>query len=155
MCAILDASVVPKIFGARASLAGREFQRWITSGRGQLVIGGKLRRELADTRARDWLRDAIGAGRVRQLNDIEVDERAEQLVAASLCKSDDPHVIALAQLSGARLLYSNDGDLRHDFKKKDLLSSPRGVLYPMLDTNNAKASRKRLFATRYLCIERN
>ena len=155
MCAILDANVVPTIFGARASLAGEDFRKWINSGRGQLIIGGKLRRELAATKARDWLRDAIGAGRVRQLNDIEVDERAKQLEDASLCKSDDPHVIALAQMSGARLLYSNDGDLRYDFKKKDLLNSPRGVLYPMRDTDSAKTSRKRLLANRYLCVQRN
>ena len=43
--------------------------------------------------------------------------------------SNDAHVIALAQVSGARLLYSNDSDLQDDFKDKSLIDSPRGRIY--------------------------
>ena len=44
-------------------------------------------------------------------------------------KSDDHHVIALAQLSGARLLYSNDSALHDDFGNKSLIDQPRGRIY--------------------------
>ena len=46
MCAILDANVAGQVFGVERSAAGQAFFEWIDSGRGRLVIGGRLRREL-------------------------------------------------------------------------------------------------------------
>ena len=43
--------------------------------------------------------------------------------------SDDPHVLTVAQMSGTRLLYSNDGDLHQDFKNRGLVNNPRGNIY--------------------------
>ena len=37
-----------------------------------------------------------------------MDEREEELNEEGRCHSNDTHVIALAQITGARLLYSND-----------------------------------------------
>ena len=48
-------------------------------------------------------------------------------------KSNDLHVIALARISGARLLYSDDKKLRKDFKNKHLVNSPRGKVYSKED----------------------
>ena len=44
-------------------------------------------------------------------------------------RSDHIHVIALANASGARLLYTEDKGLMDDFKNKDLISKPRGTVY--------------------------
>ena len=151
MCAILDASVVSQVFGSNQPLAGKDFHNWINTGSGRLVIGGKLRRELARTRARLWLQAAIRSGRLKQLNDNQVNEKTKQLQDAAACKSDDHHVIALAQLSGARLLYSNDCDLREDFKNKELIEPAGGILYPKGDSKTAQRNRKKLFAIKHLC----
>jgi len=47
----------------------------------------------------------------------------------SLCESDDPHVIALAQISGARILCSRDKNLHKDFTNSELVNDPRGRIY--------------------------
>ena len=45
------------------------------------------------------------------------------------CKSNDHHIIALARISRARLLYTIDSALQQDFKNRHLLSRPRGRIY--------------------------
>ena len=63
------------------------------------------------------------------MNDDRVSTVTAEVATTGLCRSNDQHVIALAQVSGARLLYANDGDLQRDFKKKALIGSPRGKVY--------------------------
>ena len=80
MCAILDANVAGQVFGAGRPAAGAKFFEWIHSGRGRLVLGGRLRRELDRLSAfREWRRQAELAGKVTLLNDEAVDGRATEL----------------------------------------------------------------------------
>lgn len=44
-------------------------------------------------------------------------------------RSNDPHILALARASGARLLYTADKDLIADFKNPRIVSRPRGKVY--------------------------
>ena len=128
MCAILDANVAHEVFSRNQTEAGQAFFLWLKDRSGRLVIGGKLRRELARNRsAQSWLVEGIRAGRVLNENDDEVDQLSDEL--EDNCRSDDPHVIALARISGARLLYSNDRDLHTDFGDKHLLNRPRGKVF--------------------------
>lgn len=46
MCAILDANVVHEAFGKSSPEAGTEFLYWVNCGRGSLVVGGQLLKEL-------------------------------------------------------------------------------------------------------------
>ena len=85
--------------------------------RGKLVVGGKLREELAaNQNFRLWLSQAVQAGRARILDDDKVDSVTSDVLAEDVCRSNDPHVIALARISGVRLLYTNDKLLNDDFK---------------------------------------
>ena len=77
---------------------------------------------------------------------------AQELVDTDACQSDDQHVIALARISGARLLFSNDADLMRGFRNQHLLR-PRGRLLPPGGTRNARQSRQRLFNEPDLCPE--
>lgn len=152
MCAILDANVAGQVFGAGRPPAGAKFFEWIDSGRGRLVIGGRLRRELDRLSAfREWRRQAVLAGRVTLLNDEDVDGRAAELGQENACRSDDEHVLAVAQLGGARLLYSNDGDLQADFGDKALIDRPRGKVYSTRVRDNLTSVHRRLLANRSLC----
>ena len=117
MCAIVDANVRDEVFGESKSPAGAFFLDWLTTGRGRLVVGGKLRAELADNQNfRVWLSQAVQAGRARSIDDSEVESATGDVLAESVCQSNDPHIIALARISGVRLLYTNDGLLQDDFK---------------------------------------
>lgn len=144
MCAILDANVAHQTFGRGRLPAGVAFRKWIDSGKGKLVVGGKLRQELCDAGCEEWLQGAILAGDAKSIDDEKVDTEAETLEDQGLCRSDDPHVIALARLGGARLLYSNDKKLHRDFKDKNLIDSPQGKIYSTLRSDKLTTSKRTL-----------
>ena len=50
------------------------------------------------------------------ISDEAVDSEAETLQSQGVCRSDDEHVLALASVSGARLLFTNDNALQDDFR---------------------------------------
>ena len=144
MCAIVDANVAHEVFGAKRPEAGVKFFGWINADSGRLIVGGKLLEELK--KSSDGFRN-LGqqlqlAGRMTIVNKSEVNTRTDQL--QKLCKSDDPHVIALAQVSGARLLYSNDRALQRDFKNRKLIDSPKGRVYTTLKHKSFHDSHKDL-----------
>ena len=92
-------------------------------------MGGQLGAELVRTPAKGWIQQAILSGKIQTVDEGEVKSRTDELRNSGACSSDDPHVIALAQVSGSRLLYSNDRDLHKDFKNTQLLSTPPGKIY--------------------------
>ena len=152
MCAIIDVNIAAEVFGSNRPSAGVAFSNWLNSGRGQLVVGGKLLQELdGDHKFRTWRQQAVLAGRVALCNNDAVNEKMKKLQRENACRSDDPHVIALAQISGARLLYSNDADLQQDFKDKNLIDSPRGKVYSTRYNEDFQDRHRRLLGNRSLC----
>ena len=130
MCAIIDNDVVHEAFGRRRTEAGTRFREWLDRGGSPLVVGGKLLDELdGNATFREWRSTAAQYGRVRRISDGTVRPKTAELEASRSCKSNDHHVIALAQLSGARLLFSNDSDLHADFGDPALIKEPRGRVY--------------------------
>ena len=152
MCAILDANVAGEVFGTERPAAGAAFFKWIDSGRGRLIVGGRLLGELDRNGAfRVWRQQAALAGRVKRLPDDAVDDRMQKLQDASACRSNDEHVVALALVGGARLLYSNDRDLQLDFKDKNVIDAPRGRVYSTRGGGELTRQHRSLLANRYLC----
>ena len=152
MCAILDVNVVHQVFGPNRPPAGEAFFKWLASGKGQLVAGGELLRELDGNRKfRTWRQQAVLAGRVRICADDAVNEKTQTLKNEHSCRSNDQHILALAQVSGARLLYSNDEDLQRDFKDKNLIDKPRGKVYSTHKNEDLQNSHRRLLGNRSLC----
>lgn len=131
MCAILDNSVRSMLFASQPTDAAKNFRQRVETGKLPLFVGGFLKEELSGSEpAREWLSEGERSGFVRLTDDEAVNAQTETLKKASLCESNDEHVIALAQISGARLLYANDDKLEKDFGNKQLVDKPRGVLYP-------------------------
>lgn len=155
MCAIVDANVQQEVFGSDRPEAGRKFFDWIDAKPGRLVVGGKLLEELFKTPAREYVRQAINAGAITRVKESAIEETSLKLQNASRCLSDDPHVVALAQLSGARLLYSNDIDLMQDFRDKTLIDHPRGKIYSTNEKKNPNktftSTHRNLLKTKGLC----
>lgn len=54
---------------------------------------------------------------------------AETIAIKSACTSNDAHVVALARISGARVVATKDIQLHVDIKNKTLLDNPRGSVY--------------------------
>ena len=153
MCVILDNSARDNVFGrCSGTPVGRELLEWLDEGRTSLVVGGKLSDELAGSRAfEDWAANAVKDGRLRVFNRDVVDRETTDLENNWRGKSDDEHVIALARVSKARVLYAHDSDLRDDFRNRDLVPNPRGRLYPMAESPAATRRRRVLLHRTDLC----
>ena len=153
MCLIVDASVVGEMFSGDDASAGKAILNWLNDRKGTIVVGGKLLKELdqGSNKFTEWARQALLGEVMRKVDDTKVDVRTTQLSNAGGCKSNDPHVIALAQLGGARLLYSNDRDLHHDFRNKRLIDKPRGKVYSTLRNKNFTRGNRDLLRRRDLC----
>ena len=152
MCGIVDANVANEVFGEDCSPAGGRFFDWLASPRGQLVVGGELRRELSrDHRFVRWLGGAIRYGRVRTIPDEAVEERADDLRRRGVCKSNDEHVLALAIASGARLLYTNDDLLMDDFRNRNIVPGLPGKVYTIKDRKDFRPAHRKLLGMRNLC----
>lgn len=151
VCAIIDANVASEVFGTNRPEAGAKFFDWINGGNGRLFVGGQLLQELERTAAGNWAREALTSGRIRKVRESEVAAKTRQLQDEGRCRSDDPHILALAIVSGARLLYSNDGDLQHDFKDKRLIDKPRGKVYSTREYPSFQQSHARLLQRKDLC----
>ena len=153
MCAIIDANVVSEVFGPKPTPAGKEFLDWITDpkGSGRLICGGKLLEELMGSSEgfREWASEALNAGKMKNISEDDVKRRMAQIQQESI-QSNDPHILALAQVSGARLLYSNDIDLREDFQNKDLID-PAGSIYSTLRSKKFTPAHRNLLRKKGLC----
>jgi predicted nucleic acid-binding protein len=129
MCLIVDTNVA-RAFFCGSALHYREILEAVLKGRCCIYYGGELRREYAQSSA--ILTQVLmldRAGRAKVLPDKDIDALADVLRNANACKSDDSHVIALAQLSNCRLLCTNDQLLEQDFTDRHLLAKPRGKIY--------------------------
>lgn len=154
MCAILDASARDEVFGDAQSPAGEAFHARVTSQQLRLVVGGKLLKELEESQGfKRWFSEAerVGIQAVQIVSDSKVEEKQAEIKSEHLLKSGDEHIIALAQISGARLLYTNDGRLQEDFKNPQLIKGPRGKIYTTKESKSYGRAHRQLLGNRNLC----
>ena len=142
-----------EVFGDNRPEAGRRFFEWLDEGEGQLSSGGTNLDELRNHEAfRDWADAALRFDKMRLVKDEVVRaettrlERDKANRMEGSCRSNDTHVIALARIGGARLLYSKDLALHQDFRNKQLIDDPRGQIYSTYRSSDFSRSHQRLLA---------
>src|SRR5215218_4114646 len=119
MCVIVDTNEAHEFFQRSPVSIYAPVIRWISTGDGRLRYGGKLKAELMHIRdAARLLRVWSAAGRAVDEGDDRVAAEERRVDALHLCRSNDLHVIALARVSGARVLCTRDVDLIADFHNK-------------------------------------
>lgn len=156
MCAIIDANVASQLWQDGGTPAGQALRAEVEKGRVPMVVGGHLREELwgAGDRMRQWLVQLQNAGHLTTVDREEVDRVAQELKASRgpvSLTSDDEHVVALAMVSGARLLFTNDMRLSQDFKNPQIVPSPRGRVYTTRRSQELNESHRRLLRRTDLC----
>jgi len=127
VCLIVDANVAPKFLVESSAIID-----WLFGERGapRLVAAGKVREELAKNKdVRRQLVTLERAGRLRSADAEMLRQDEQRIRTMAACVSNDPHVIALAIVSGARTLATDDNDLAADFRNKAIIDSPRGSIY--------------------------
>lgn len=122
MCIVIDANTFASIFNINSAdhQEYRPVKDWVTNGCGFIVYGGtKYKKELE--RATKYLRIIVElrkAGRVKEIDDMLVDEHQAQVEAlVNDVNCNDAHLIAIFRVSRCRLLCSNN--LRSDRYVKD------------------------------------
>ena len=160
--AIIDTNIVGELWDKGGNPAGQGFRRAVDDGRIPLVLGGsKMKQELGldspgtQTRLKAWIQQLQVAGRLRRESDSTVDSMTRRLElgggSASQIGSNDHHVIALAVLSGVRLLYTNDQKLTSDFRNRQVVEPPRGRVYSTRLNTDFNRRRRDLLARTDLC----
>lgn len=127
MCLTIDTNVVSRMLDLNDP-TGNLVLTWLLYRGGMLAEGGMLSHELNMAgAATQTLRQLRQAGRVFDAS--RHDPRAFQVALdrySAKCRSNDAHVLAVAHVSGARTLATNDQPLTDDFKNPRLLPPPRG-----------------------------
>jgi hypothetical protein len=133
VCLIVDTNVAHRVFLIDSDESFSEVHRRLVGGAAAsptLVYGGKLRSEYAkNRRVLALVVELDRAGRARSVPDAVVNALAARITQTQACRSDDQHVLALAKVSGARLLVTDDGALQSDFGDPALIRQPRGKVY--------------------------
>jgi hypothetical protein len=130
VCVIIDANRVSATFGSPPCKDAVPILDWIARGGGKLVYGGGLASEYAKVQsAFHFVNELRRAGRAFELRKDEVHAEGQLVTAKFDLKSDDPHILAIARLSGARVLFSQDKNLHHDFRNSAIVAKPRGRVY--------------------------
>jgi hypothetical protein len=123
MCLIVDANRAAAVFGQRTHPDSVPIRNWLARD-GCIVYGGRLLRELGCVRrAIDQLAELKRPGKASLVAAEDVDR--EERDVRPRCRSNDPHVIALARVSGARVLCAGDSNAMTDFCDPALVSKPK------------------------------
>ena len=154
MCSIVDADSADILFGDDPPEGAARFLRWLSQSKFRLVIGGRrLEAEFQRTgrTTQAWMARAQAAGLLWIENWDSVNKREDALARSGSCRSNDEHIIALAQISGARLLYSGDRLLHADFRDANLLNNPRGRIYPR---TGSRRNQEQLLNSDDICVSK-
>ena len=157
MCAIVDTNVISEVLGGQTE-AGIKFKDWLENRKGKLIVGGKhLEELLGDNGFKRWFLEMRRSGVVEQIKNELIQIHQSNLDQRNDLKSNDSHVLALAIESGARLLYTNDGDLIKDFSNKKIISGPLGKIYTtteikgQMERGKFRQAHKKLLNNKNLC----
>lgn len=125
MCIIIDANIAALVFSPSNDF--KPLIDWLER-EGKMVIGGRLSEEIDQIHTvRRFVRALLQAGKARVIPSGVVEQETSSIAGA--CESNDPHIIALARVGGARILCSHDKTLHRDFGNPALISNPQGHIY--------------------------
>ena len=130
MCMIVDANRLGRLLADPPDEDVAPVRDWIESGKGRIVYstGGQFAQEIGG-KARRKFQEYARAGRAKLVPHDDFVETERSLRDDQRLRSDDPHILALARASGARLLFTGDGDLIKDFTSPQIINRPRGKVY--------------------------
>ncbi|MBN1294290.1 MAG: hypothetical protein JXB48_20815, partial [Candidatus Latescibacteria bacterium] len=102
----------------------------LNAKRNKMVYGGKLLDEyVRNEKIRRVLIVLDRTGSTRKIREDLIAIEINTLGREEVCISNDLHILALARVSGARLLCSFDTDLHQDFTNSRIIKKPKGKIY--------------------------
>lgn len=121
MCMIVDACVVSHL--TNKTTDGQPVLKWLLDGKAKsgMIIGGWLTAELYKAGLGELLVLLKQAARLHEIEEAVLKNHESALRASKQRKSNDVHVLALARVSRARLVFTTDRNLGVDLKNKKLV----------------------------------
>ena len=152
MCAIIDNDVSHQVFGTNPTGPGLFFRDWLGRSNGGIIVaGGRLFRELVQNpNFRSFFEARQQAGRAIRVPDSVVDAAEDELQSVDT-RTNDKHVLALARVSGARLLFTNDRALQADFRNSRIVPGTRGRIYTTVQHTDVRQTHRDLLRRTDLC----
>jgi len=130
MCLIIDANKINDLVNYPDDPDHKTIYRWLDNQNGKIATGGLNLKELTKSDSgKRFISTLLQAGRALKYDDRDIRKEERKLVKSSLLNSNDEHVLALAVVSDARVLFSNDQALCDDFTNHNVLPKPRGKVY--------------------------
>lgn len=122
---IVDASAFRHLCEPSENSAGHQLRRWIARGDG-VVVYSPEHTAYADelnkyTAARELLHDYNQRGLADDIDATRIQTALERIPGHPVRRSDDPHILALAAVSEATVLFSCDRKLRQDFADRRVI----------------------------------
>jgi hypothetical protein len=119
MCLIVDANVGADI--ANSDSEAIPILEWLDSGSGTIAIGGQLPAELnRHGRLRKKLVEYTRSGACKVYSKHKIEDQYSRIDRKKMT-SNDIHILALARVSGCRLLFSRDHALSQDFRNRSII----------------------------------
>ena len=137
MCIIIDANSLGAFLTDPVKKDAAPIRNWLANSGGRIIVstGGAFKREVGQ-KLRSRLTTYVRAGQARVIPAEQFVADEQMLRTRADLRSDDPHVLALARMTGARLLYTADANLIKDFKDKKFIDKPRGKVYSSASNSN-------------------
>lgn len=132
MCLIVDNNITGDLLADPPDAACAKVLDWVTKPLrdGALVYGGRLAREYdGSPRMRKLVLALQKRGRAFLIPSEIVDAEEVRLAEGGSLRSDDGHVVALARVSGTRLVFTRDLALMSDMEDRALVADPPGRVY--------------------------
>jgi hypothetical protein len=129
MCLIIDANCAWEL--SNGAPDATPIATWLKRGDSRIAIGGtKLNIEYKKIGNFMKLLGVLDSrGQIHRAEEHLVDREAERIESELILTSDDPHILALAIVSGARIIYSHDSNLHTDFCNQHIIAKPQGKIY--------------------------
>ena len=142
MCLIVDASVVNELV-ANKTKRSKVFLEFQSKRRIRIATCSDLKKEhKGNTAVIDFFRRIKQNNLLDDIDDEQIDAEKDLVAKAAQPKSNDLHVLALARISGARVIATDDRALQEDIGNKKLLDAPRGKVF-------SNENQRHLFSGRY------
>lgn len=125
MLIIIDANVTTEFFPLTED--AKPVLEAILKGSITCVSGQRHKAEMLRCKFRTLYRAFLISGKLREYPSDAIDVEERRLPSGM--KSDDPHILALARVSRARVLFSRDVNLHNDFVNPRFINDPRGKIY--------------------------
>ena len=130
MCIIIDVDKFGELLSDPPSSDFEPIMHWLKSRRGSVVYTtyGDYGNELGPN-AKIRLEQFKTSGYAKSIEDESILTWAENFEKNEHVTSNDTHILALAKVSGARLLFTGDQKLMDDFKNSKIIHPQKGRIY--------------------------